>query len=330
MTRDGMTRDLSFRWLTLMLSVTRFFLRRVTWAVAGVFILTSAHAQETTLRSVYIAGSGNEALDQHVQGLLEERLGDGYTLMPIADEQIPMVEETPVISIGPSAFSRVRQANRSVPILAMLVEKSFIDGFSEIAPGQISGVFYDVPLLRQALTGKAILPHANTIAILATTNSVELYEPLIDELPAYGMTARVFVVDNNEDLIPALVRALGYGDFLLAATDDAIYNPRTIKHILLTAYRRNKIVIGPSQAYVKAGALASSYAPFPAMADQGARFIEQFFETGSFPEPAYSPVFRVEVNDQVARSLNIPVPERDYINQSVQDRLTGNGGLNGE
>ena len=208
----------------------------------------------------------------------------------------------------------------------MLVEKSFIDGFADRAPGRISGVLYDVPLLRQALTGKVILPQANTISILATTNSVELYEPLIDQLPAYGMKARIFVVDNAEDLIPTLVRALGYGDFLLAGPDDAIYNPRTIKHILLTAYRRNKIVIGPSQAYVKAGALASSYPPFTAMADLGADFIEQFLATGTFPEPAYSPVFRVEVNNQVARSLNIPVPDRDYISQSVQEELNGNGG----
>ncbi|MBW7469777.1 ABC transporter substrate-binding protein [Marinobacter sp. F4218] len=292
--------------------------------------MATGNAQESPNQTVYLAGSGNTALDQHVQGLLQERLGNNVTMLPIADEQIPMVENTPVVSIGPSAFSRVRQANRSAPVLAMLVEKSFIKGFAEIAPGQISGVFYDVPLLRQALTGKAILPHANTIAILATTNSVELYEPLIDQLPAHEMSARVFVVDSNEDLIPSLVRALGYGDFLLAAPDDAIYNPRTIKHILLTAYRRNKIVIGPSQAYVKAGALASSYAPFPAMADRGAEFLNQFFATGKFPEPAYSPVFRVEVNYQVARSLNIPVPEREYINQSVQDELTGNGGPAGE
>lgn len=330
MTREGMTRHLCFRWRSLMLSVSRMCLKRVLWAIAGLVILTSANAQETAERIVYIAGSGNTALDQHIQALLEERLGDNVSILPIADEQIPMVQNSPVVSIGPSAFSRVRQADRSAPILAMLVEKSFIDGYAEIAPGQISGVFYDVPLLRQAMTGKAILPHANTVAILATTNSVELYEPLIDELPAHGMGARVFVVDNDEDLIPSLVRALRYGDFLLAAPDDAIYNPRTIKHILLTAYRRNKIVIGPSQAYVRAGALASSYAPFPAMADQSVEFINQFFDTGKFPKPVYSPVFRVEVNKQVARSLNIPIPDRDHINQLVQDALSGNGGPSGD
>lgn len=313
-------------WRREMQAVVDLFFRRVLWAIAGLFLCTAVYAQELANRTVYISGSGNTALDQHMQALLEEQLGSGITLLPISDDQISMVEETPIISIGPAAFTRVRQANRSAPILAMLVEKSFIDGFYALSPGQISGVLYDVPLLRQALTGRAILPHANKVSILATTDSVELYEPLLDQLPAHGMSARVFVVDTSEDLIPTLVRALGYGDFILAAPDDAIYNPRTIKHILLTAYRRNKIVIGPSQAYVKAGALASSYAPFPEMAGLGAKLIKEFLATGNFPPPAYSPVYRVEINAQVARSLNIPVPDREHISQTVQDQLTGNGG----
>ncbi len=320
-----MTPHSRFRWRSL-LHMTRYTYRRAVCTLLGLVLVVSAHGQETPSRLVYLAGSGSTALDQHIQSLLIDQLRSDITLTPISHDQIPMIKNTPIISIGPAAFSRVRQANRSIPILAMLVNKSFIDAFAARNPGQISGVLYDVPLLRQALTGKAILPQANTVAILATTASVELYEPLIDELPAHGMRARVFIVDNEDELIPALVRALRYGDFLLAAPDDAIYNPRTIKHILLTAYRRNKIVIGPSQAYVKAGSLASSYAPFVEMAALSANMIEQYFAAGELPAPAYPRIYRVEVNDQVARSMNIPLPERALLSQTIQQELTGTGG----
>ncbi len=332
-----MTPHSSLIWRQVLLSI-RALLRSasegasglVPWLILSWCLLGTVHAEEQPARTAYVVGSGNSALDQHVLTLLQARLPDDINLEPISDEQVPVLEQTPVITIGPSAFSRVRQANRSVPILAMLVKKAFIDGFVARDPGRISGVLYDVPLLRQALTGKAILPQANTVAILATTSSVELYEPLIDELPAHGMRARVFVVDNDDDLIPSLVRALRYGDFLLAAPDDAIYNPRTIKHILLTAYRRNKIVIGPSQAYVKAGALASSYAPFADMATKGADYLQTYFETGKFPAPTYLSNYRVEINEQVARSMNIPVPDREFISQTIQQELTGNGGPQGD
>ena len=324
-----MTTHGRFRWRSL-LHTTRDTFRGAVWALLGLVFMMSAYGQETQNRLVYVVGSGNTALDQHVQNLLTDQLKSDITLTPISQDQIPMIKNTPIIAIGPAAFSRVRQANRSIPVLAMLVNKSFIDVFAARNPGQISGVLYDVPLLRQALTGKAILPQANTVAILATTASVELYEPLIDELPAHGISARVFIVDNEDELIPSLVRALRYGDFLLAAPDDAIYNPRTIKHILLTAYRRNKIVIGPSQAYVKAGSLASSYAPFAEMAALGANMIEQYFAAGELPAPSYPQIYRVEVNDQVARSMNIPLPERAFLSQAVQQELTGNGGAQDE
>ncbi len=303
---------------------TGLFPRALAALLLAVFSMFT-HAQESPARTVYFAGSGNAPLDQHLVQLLRDKLEPALSLTEVAEDQLATLGDGPIITVGPAAFSRARQANRSAHILAMLVEKSFISGFAERNPGQITGVLYDVPLIRQALTGKAILPQATKVALLATADSVELYEPLIDELPSYGMSARIFLVDSNDKLIPTLVRALGYGDFLLAAPDSAIYNPRTIKHILLTAYRRNQIVIGPTQAYVKAGSLASSYAPFPEMVELANEFLETFYESGKFPAPAYPEEFRVEVNTQVARSLNIPLPSREDIATRVDRQLTVNG-----
>ncbi|WP_417568078.1 ABC transporter substrate-binding protein [Marinobacter sp.] len=312
--------------------VTRLKKKRTTGIALlclGLFLLAfchGAHAQGNGAgRTVYLVGSGNDALDQHLSTLLKAQLEDSIILIPVTEDQVATIEKSPVITIGTAAFSRVRQANRSAPVLAMLVEKSFISTFAERSPGQISGILYDVPLIRQALTGKAILPQATKIALLATADSVELYEPLIDELPAFGMAARIFLVESSDKLIPTLVRALGYSDFVLAAPDNAIYNPRTIKHILLTAYRRNQIVIGPTQAYVKAGSLASSYAPFPEMIELASSFLDTYFETGKFPPPSYPDEFRVEINKQVARSLNIPLPSREDIAARVDRQLSGNG-----
>ncbi|ERS86834.1 ABC transporter substrate-binding protein [Marinobacter sp. EVN1] len=297
----------------------------LAWLAALLFVNPGlALAQETDTKSAYIAGSGNAALDDHVARLLSEQLGDQIALEPLVESQIAILKDVPVIAIGPAVFSRVRQANRDLPIMALLVEREFIEGYATRSAGQVSAVYYDVPLLRQALTGKVILPQATRVAMLATTESVELYEPLIDQLAPYGLEAKVFIADTEDQLIPSLIRALSFGDFLLAGPDDAIYNPRNIKHILLTAYRRNKILIGPSQAYVKAGALASSYAPFNEMAELAASHLIAYFENGSFPAPTYSEEYRVEVNQQVARSLNIPLPKREWIAEAVQNMINEN------
>ena len=223
--------------------VRRLVLRLCFGLLIWAFCLSAFAQEEAAGRTVFLAGSGNGALDQHLTGLLQSQMGEGVNLRPITDDQIPMIGEEPVITIGPSAFSRIRQANRNVPILAMLVDRSFLDAFADRSPGRVSGILYDVPLIRQALTGKAILPHATRIALLATADSVELYEPLIDKLPAYGMSARIFLVESSDKLIPTLVRALGYGDFLLAAPDTQA--ERAVVARLRSLDRVAQLLLGP-------------------------------------------------------------------------------------
>ena len=318
--RDGMTENVALFW-SLAIAKLRQTLHTLI-AMAIFAAAAPALAQDNDRLPVYIAGSGNITLDKHIRSLLQESLGDQRDLVFVSDEQAALTGNAPIVTIGPRAFSRVRQVNRNAPVLAMLASQDFLKGFANRSPGQVSGIYYDVPLLRQALTGKAILPHATRIALISTASSAELYDTLIDQLPQYGLEARLFMVDDDKQLIPTLTRALSYGDFLLAAPDNDIYNPRTIKYVLLTAYRRNRIVIGPSQAYVKAGSLASGYAPFPEMTRMAAEYLQTFIKTGKFPEPDYPASFQVEINQQVARSLNIPLASSEEITRAVELLLT--------
>jgi len=281
------------------------------------WMASKVQAAAITHPVAYIEGSGNAALDQHMTNLVSKELDGRVDLVPLEAKDLPLASGRPVIAIGPAAFSGLLDKEITAPIIALLVEKQAIENYLDKTGEQLTAVFYDVPLLRQALTGKAILPQATRVSVLATLDSADIYEPLIEQLPAYGLEGRMFIVSSDDQLIPSLNRALTYGDFVLAGLDDKIYNPRNIKHILLTAYRRNRILIGPSQAYVKAGALASSYAPFTTMAKQTADYLRAFFETGKLPAPAYPDEYRVEVNQQVARSLNIPLPDREWIAQAV-------------
>ncbi|MCL7944720.1 ABC transporter substrate-binding protein [Marinobacter sp. ATCH36] len=282
-----------------------------------------AVAQSATGSLVYLAGSENSALNRRMLSLLEEAMGSTTIIRSFSRGQTSQDSTTPVIALGPEAFTRVRQENKSVPILALLVDESFIDGYAERSEGSVSGILYNPPLLRQAIAGKVILPQATRVAMLARPDTVEIYESVTEELPDYGLEGKVFIVTSDDRLIPTLIRALNYGDFILAAPDNNIYNPRTIKHILLTAYRRNRIVIGPSQAYVKAGSLASTYTPLTQIANLAADFVAEYRANGQLPSPAYPDNFSIDLNSQVARSMNIPLQDRQDIIRSVMEQLTG-------
>lgn len=298
-----------------------WFFHTVSVMIFLIFACVADASNHNNRSVVYLAGSGNVTLDQHILGLLEQRLDEQKDVVLISDEQTVFTDDAPIVAIGADAFSRTHQANRKAPVLALLVEKGFLEDYTAQLPGQVSGIFKGTPLIRQALTGKAILPQSKRIALIATPDTTERYDSLLKQLPEYNLEARLFVVGDKKQLIPTLSRALGYGDFLLAAPDDSIYNPTTIKHVLLTAYRQNRIVIGPSRAYVKAGALASGYASVPAMAEMAVEYLQVFFKTGKFPEPDYPSNFHIDINQQVGRSLNIPLAPGEQIEQTVSERL---------
>lgn len=283
--------------------------------------LAQTQSAESRNSLVYIADSDNQRLNRRLKELLMEAFGDTAMFRSFIAGQTSQDSATPVIAFGPDAFRRVREENRKVPVLGLLVEETHLEAGAEQDDSKVSAVFSTPPLLRQAAIGKTILPYSTRVAMLARPDTEHLYSSVLEDLDQLGMQGRVFIVPSDDRLIPTLVRALNYGDFVLAAPDDTIYNPRTIKHILLTAYRRNRIVIGPSQAYVKAGSLASSYAPLSDMAAMAVEYVQHFWRQGEFPEPAYPSNFGIEINRQVGRSLNIPLPEREALIDAVVERL---------
>jgi len=291
--------------------------------VAMILALTSTLAQGQYAKEevAYIAGSGNAALDHQFRQALQDVLGERASVIPLPSRHSERRTGSPVVALGASALSGLQRPGEQFPVLATFVGRQYMQAYSAGHGGYISAIYHDVPLLRQALIGQAILPRASRVALIATPETVSLYEPLLQQLQDYGLEGRIFLITADYSLIPVLVQALEFGDFLLATPDRAIYNPRTIKHILLTAYRHNRIVIGPSRAYVKAGSLASGYFSFPVIVRMAARYLETYFDTGAFPLPACPDEYRVEMNLQVARTLRIPLPSHQKIQDLVGEAM---------
>lgn len=295
--------------------------RALVAALLLLLALATLRAQPVQADVVYLQGSSNPTFNLRFTELLEEQLGPDTEIRTFSSLRTFEGPPGPVVTLGQEALTRVLEAGTQRQILALLIGSDTLTGVAENAKAPVSTVFYDPPLLRQALIGRVILPQASRMSLLARPGQAARYEPLINQLTEFGIEARVFLVSGDEALIPTLSRALSFGDFLLATPDEVIYNPRTIKHILLTTYRRNRLVIGPSHAFVRAGVLASSFVPLPDYAAEAARYIQTWQRTGVLPEPSYPDHFSIEINQQVARSLNLPLPEKEQILEEVRTLL---------
>jgi len=66
--------------------------------------------------------------------------------------------------------------------------------------------------------------------------------------------------------------------------------------------------------------VASTYTPAEDQVDEGLQLVEAWFETGELPEPRYPDEFQVIVNQQVARSMNLPLPSEESLRESLISR----------
>lgn len=279
-------------------------------------------SDDSARHAVYLAGTDNEPFNQYFRTLLEERLGKSFDVRPYDDSGSANQPEGPIVTLNASALDGVLSQPSDAPVLAMLITKRQFDRRAQSHDRSITALFGNPPLIRQALLGREILPHSSRVALLAQSGTANQYNDIIERLEQYGMDAEVFTLDEADQLVATLNRALQYGDFLLGTTDPAIYNRQTIKPILLTTYRNSRILIGPEKAFVRAGALASTYTSMKTYAQIAATRLRQWQSGGQLGVSDYPDNFLIRYNRQVARSLNIPLPEKADVIKGLREALT--------
>ena len=130
-------------------------------------------------------------------------------------------------------------------------------------------------------------------------------------------------VRSPETLFATLEAVLDRSDVLLVIPDSEIYSSNNVRNILLTSYRMKVPLIGISQAYVNAGALGAIFSTPEQLAKQTETTIASFARQRLLPRPQYPSLFSIGLNQQVARSLNIPLDSPEAIHERMSKAEEG-------
>ncbi|MBU0622394.1 MAG: hypothetical protein KJ795_11150 [Gammaproteobacteria bacterium] len=246
-----------------------------------------------------LQASGSELSIGHVGDLL--RQGDLY------------------IAVGMKAA--VELADREAPVLNVFIPKSGHDRLlleSRRRGTSYSAIYLDQPPERQVALLRAVLPHVRKVGVLYSDPPPEL--PSVRKLLAdSGLELNERKLDQRP-LNDALESVLEESDVLMVLPDASVYNPGTIRNILLTAYRKQIPLVGISQAYVRAGALCAVYSKPEQIAEQAAAMIRRYAESGRLSAAQYPAEFEVSVNMQVARSLDLRIKDAAMLRAEVRGK----------
>jgi hypothetical protein len=108
---------------------------------------------------------------------------------------------------------------------------------------------------------------------------------------------------------------------VIAIPDSNIWNAQSFRIAVNSLYRQGKALIGFNQSLANAGAIAALYSDEKDIIKQLAFSISQYAETGQVPKSQYPNFYQVEVNHQIARTLNIPLPDTTVMLDAVNKEL---------
>lgn len=234
-----------------------------------------------------------------------------------------------IVTIGAEALDAVLKTKTKKPILSVLARKSSFNAILRehdkkigINDEPISVIYLDQPLERQLYLLQCLLPKQsdNSIGVLLGPNSLVEQEHLQSLAHKHQLKLNTIYVNKFENPVAVLDGLLDETHIVLAIPDQRVYNTKTTRGMLLTAFHKRVPLIGYSRTYVNNGALAGVYSTTKQLADQTANQIIHILASPNIklPAPQYPKEFAIAVNYQVARSLGLSVDSEIVLKQTIE------------
>ena len=217
-----------------------------------------------------------------------------------------------VVAVGMKA-AELAVAKLDAPLLGVMIPKTSYGILLEKhalrhAHQPLSAIYLDQPWDRQLNFIQAALPKHSIVGVLYSPDT-----PIVLPRLPQGMSLNAKSVRSAETLFDALENILGSSDVLLVVPDSDIYSGNNVRNILLTSYRHKVPLIGISLAYVNAGAIGAIFSTHEQLAEQARDVVVSFARNRRLPEPQHPASFTIALNQQVARSLGIPLDPPEAI-----------------
>lgn len=274
---------------------------RIVWT--SVLLLLSVGVSA----DVILLSSSPSKVASSLQALLAERLNTPVQLISNVNQPLHYERYELAIAVGADALKGY-SVPKSLPLIAAFVSQTEYQMYSDRLS---SAVFVEPPMERQLRLAEAILGEQREYGVLVQKQA---------SADVLRSGVNVYVVEEFETLNHALIKLLAENQALIGVYDPQLYSPNNIKNILITAYRHNRPLIGPSSAYLRAGALATTYSDLNDVAERLSEIALRYKNKGDWIKADFNPYFRVGFNEQVGRSLNLLLPDIDDVTRTLHQR----------
>lgn len=224
-----------------------------------------------------------------------------------------------LITIGSSLNSVLQTSKLKQPILALFVNQPTSQKLRKAYPERFFSTLNNTPELScQLALIKVLTPNNHKVAVFKS----EQHQTNLEQTQAFAkkIGIRLTLESLNDPLNweREALNTLKEADIVLGLDDHAIYNATNIRSLLMRLYRAGRPLIGPDKGYVRAGAVASC---FSGVQETLFAVRDLISKPQTWYADIHNPYFDIAYNEQVARSLNIPISDSGQLLLQVRELL---------
>ncbi len=299
----------------------KIFLATVAAMTAVLFILLSG--SEAAMRIAVITTSSEPPFKEGLAGFqkyLEDESSDvEYEIFPLTHTASPAQREQCMekinrggfrlaLTLGSAGAEAVAENAVDTPHVACMVLRQ--DNFSRMP--NATGVWLEFPLEIQLSWITRFFPEAKTIAVIYNpAENKQRIEAAKQIAHGRGLRLHAVPVHALQDMPAALQSISKNADVLWGLADRIALSPQIAQHVLLFAFQNDIPFIGPSPAWVKAGAFSALEWDYRDMGAQCGEMALQILN-GTRPEnvpPAPPRMVLYSINMNTVEHLKIELPE---------------------
>lgn len=227
-----------------------------------------------------------------------------------AAEAIQKIRKNPpriILALGSLGTEAVTSTATAVPLVSCLVLRSNI--FNAVP--NATGVELEFPVQTQLTWLKKILPDAKKIGVIYNPKENKRYIEYAAKT-AQSMDLQLHAIEaRTPQEVPSALTHLRDVDVIWGLPDALTLAPPMAKHMLLFAFRNKIPFVGPSETWVKAGALYSLTWDYRDLGSQCGAMAHRILQGESPSEipPAYPRKVLYSVNQNTAEQIKVSIPE---------------------
>ena len=205
-----------------------------------------------------------------------------------------------VIAVGSRALSEVKARHIAIPVIASMTLRS-----ADMDAG-VRRVELDLPLAAQLQAMRVLWPRKLRVGMIrGPSQSREEADALEAVARKEGFTPVVVACAAPTQLLKALAALQGKVDFVLCFPDGDLYNPVTVKPLVLASLEHRLPLVGYSPAFVRAGAAAGLFPDYRDLGRQAAEMALGLLRGEDRPWQENPRKALAAINQRVTRLLGV-------------------------